>query len=85
MKELELKQNSPEDDCPPRNTRIGNLDWYVCSKTCEAMMTEMESLCCKEGNDIPDELFKGIISLCQAVPMSITADSRGICWTSATF
>ena len=61
LKELELKQNSPQEDCPPRNTRIGNMDWCVCSKTCEAMMTETESLCCKEGNDISDELFKGKI------------------------
>ena len=85
LKELELKQNSPQDDCSPRNTRIGNIDWCVCSKICEAMMTETEILCCKEGNDILDELFKGIISLCQLVLMSITADSGGISWTPATF
>ena len=64
LKELELKQSSPQDNCPLRNTRIGNIGWCVCSKTCEAMMTEMESLCCKEGNDILDELFKGMILLC---------------------
>ena len=46
LKELELKQNSPQDDCPPRNTRIGNIDLCVCSETCEAMVTETESLCC---------------------------------------
>ena len=81
----ELKQNSPQEDCRPRNTRIGNIDWCVCSKTCEAMMTETESLCCKEENDIPDELFKGIISLSQLVLMSITADSGSISWTPAKF
>ena len=32
LKELELKQNSPQDDCPPSNTRIGNIDWCICSK-----------------------------------------------------
>ena len=85
MKELELKQNSPQDDCPLRNTRIGKIDWCVCSKTCEAMMTETESQCCKEGNDISDELFKGIISLCQLVPMSIAAYSGGISWTPVKF
>ena len=26
LKELELKQNRPQDDSPPRNTRIGNID-----------------------------------------------------------
>ena len=26
LKELEIKQNSPQDDCPPRNTRIENID-----------------------------------------------------------
>ena len=85
LKELELKQNSPQDDCPQRNTRIGNIDWCFCSKTCEAMMTETEILCCKEGNDIPNELFKGIISFCQLVLMPITADSGGISWTPAAF
>ena len=85
LKELELKQNSPQDNCPPRNLRIGKIDWCVCSKTCEAMMTKTESLCCKEGNAIPDELFKDIISLCQLMLMSITADSGGISWTPATF
>ena len=29
---LGLKQNSPQGDCPPRNTRIGNIDRCVCSK-----------------------------------------------------
>ena len=84
LKELELKQNSRQDDCPPRN-RIGKIDWCVCSKTCEEMMTETDSLCCKEGNAIPDELFKDVISLCQLVLMSITADSGGISWTPGTF
>ena len=32
LKELELKQNSPQDDCPPSNTRIGDIDWCICSK-----------------------------------------------------
>ena len=45
---------------------------------------KQESLCCKEGNDILDELFKGIISLCQLVLMSVTTDSGGISWTPAT-
>ena len=85
MKELELKQNSPQDDCPPRNTRFGNIDLCICSETCEAMMTETESLCCKEGNDISDKLFKGIISVCGLVLMSITVDSGDISWTLAIF
>ena len=45
---------------------------------------KQESLCCKEGNDILDELFEGIISLCQLVLMSVTTDSGGISWTPAT-
>ena len=81
LEELELKQNSPQDDCPPRNARIRNIDWCACSKICEAMMTETENLCCKDGNDIPDELFTGIILLCQLVLMSVTADSGSISWT----
>ena len=84
LKELKLKQNSPQDDCRPRNTRIENIDWCICSKTCEAMLTEMESLCCKKGNDILDELLKGIISFCQ-LALSITADSGSIYSTPATF
>ena len=85
LKELELIQNSFQDNCPPRNARIGNIGWCVFSKTCEAVMTETENLYCKEGSDTPDELFKGIISLCQLVLMSIIADLGGISWTPATF
>ena len=48
------------------------------------MISETESLCCKEGNDILDELIKGIILLCHIVLMSITTDSEGISWTPAT-
>ena len=33
LKELELKQNSPQDDCPPRNTRIGNTYHTTQTKT----------------------------------------------------
>ena len=68
LKELELKQNSPQDDCPQRNTRIGNIDWCFCSKTCVAMMTETEILCCIEGND------KGIISLCADAKLLLTQE-----------
>ena len=32
LKELELKQNSPQDDYPSSNTRIGDIDWCICSK-----------------------------------------------------
>ena len=67
LKELEIKQNSPQDDCPPRNTRIENMDWCACSKTCEAMMIKQGVYAAKK--EMTDELFKGI-----NFALSISAD-----------
>ena len=50
LKELEIQQNSPQNDLTFRNTRIGNKNWCICSKTCGAIVIEMERLCCKGGN-----------------------------------
>ena len=40
------------------DSRIGNRDWCVCGK-CEAMESSIESLCCKDTNEVPEELFEG--------------------------
>ena len=37
--------------------RIGNTDWCQCSE-CKPMTTYMESLCCQDNNEVPEELFE---------------------------
>ena len=36
--------------------RKGNLDWCLCGK-CKAMSTNTESLCCREKNEVSDEIL----------------------------
>ena len=38
--------------------RKGNLDWCLCGK-CKAMSTNAESLCCREKNEVSDEILNG--------------------------
>ena len=38
--------------------RKRNLDWYLCGKY-KAMSTDAESLCCREKNEISDEIPNG--------------------------
>ena len=38
--------------------RKGNLDWCLCGK-CKAMSTNAESLCCREKNEVLDEILNG--------------------------
>ena len=38
--------------------RKGNLDWCLCGK-CKAMSTNAESLCCREKNELSDEILNG--------------------------
>ncbi|XP_057296270.1 P2X purinoceptor 7-like [Hydractinia symbiolongicarpus] len=38
--------------------RVGNVEWCQCKK-CKIMVTETESLCCRDNNDIPDGHFQG--------------------------
>ena len=49
-------EESKESDV--ENTRKGNTDWCSCD-CCNVMTTEAESLCCKEANEILDNLFEG--------------------------
>ena len=37
--------------------RKGNLDWCLCGK-CKAMSTNTDSLCCREKNEVLDEILK---------------------------
>ena len=41
--------------------RKGKKDWCMCG-FCEPMMTEIESYCCQEANEITDEKFEGKIT-----------------------
>ena len=36
--------------------RKGNLDWCLCGK-CKAMSTNAKSLCCREKNELSDEIL----------------------------
>ena len=38
--------------------RKGNLDWCLCGKY-KAMSTNTESLCCREKNEVLDEILNG--------------------------
>ena len=38
--------------------RKGNLDWCLCGK-CKATSTNAESLCCREKNEVSDEILNG--------------------------
>ena len=38
--------------------RVGNVEWCQCGN-CKAMDTEVESLCCAEASEIPEEFFEG--------------------------
>ena len=44
-----------EDETNSADSRIGNRDWCVCGK-CEAMENSIESLCCKDTNEVPEDL-----------------------------
>ena len=46
------------NQCLLETIRVGNKEWCLCSM-CRCMPTEIESLCCRENNDIPDDLFQG--------------------------
>ena len=42
-------------------SRIGNTDWCLCGKY-KSMETYSESLCCLDTNEVPEELFEGILN-----------------------
>ena len=41
------------------NIRIGNVDWCKC-RYCKKEAREIDCLCCREVDAIPDEKFEGI-------------------------
>ena len=48
-----------EDDNSSHSTsRVGNIRWCKCGE-CRAMSTEVESVCCSESNEIPEDFFEG--------------------------
>ena len=48
-----------EEGIEDKVKRIGNSEWCECNKQCKPMKTYTESLCCREGNDIPERYFEG--------------------------
>ena len=52
LSELDLKSETQ------KHGRIGNTDWCQCGE-CKPMATYMESLCCQNTNEVPEELFEG--------------------------
>ena len=38
--------------------RNGSLDWCICGK-CKVMSINAESLCCREKNEVLDEILNG--------------------------
>ena len=61
--DFEPEASSSEDDnidiSNEEKSRIGNVDWCVCGK-CRPMQTFTESLCCRDTNEVPDDLFEGL-------------------------
>ena len=53
---------------PWKQTPVGNIDWFISTKVCQTTMTEIKSLCRREGNDIRMTYSKVYF------PFSITAD-----------
>ena len=51
-----------EEGIEDKVKQIGNSKWCECSKQCKLMKTYTESLCCQEGNDIPEQNFEGCAS-----------------------
>ena len=59
--EFEPLASSSDEDANEneiKNSRKGKINWCQCA-CCKSMTNEMESLCCKEANEISDELFEG--------------------------
>ena len=41
-----------------KKERKGNLDWCLCGKS-KTMSTNGENLCCREKNEVSDEILNG--------------------------
>ena len=50
-------EDSPDSEAGD-TTRKGNTTWCVCGH-CHAMETEIESLCCRDTSEVPDDYFEG--------------------------
>ena len=50
---------SNDDSSDEEKSRIGNVDWCVCGK-CRPMQTFTERLCCRDTNEVADDLFEGL-------------------------
>ena len=59
--EQELLPETSDSDCSTKNeeSRIGNINWCSCGGHCKPMQTYTGSFCCRDTNEIPDELFEG--------------------------
>ena len=56
--EVSSSESSSGDEENIENQRKYNTKWCLCNK-CMPMNAEVESLCCRDTNDIPDNYFQG--------------------------
>ena len=56
---LMVKLNTETHIEEQQESRTGHTNWCSCEK-CKAMLTDEESLCCRDTNDIPDNHFQGL-------------------------
>ena len=61
MVEASANANLDFDSLEPIvESRAGNLDWCSCGN-CRVMGRDIDSVCCREVNAIPEESFKGML------------------------
>ena len=58
----EIQSSDEESEIEVDKNRIGNVTWCRCGK-CQPMETDTESLCCQDTNEVPEELFEGILKI----------------------
>ena len=64
QEKLIISSSSSSDESENDDSRIGNNEWCLCGGHCRPMQSYTESLCCRDTNEIPDEMFEGIVLTC---------------------
>ena len=61
IKDINSSSSSDDEEKGTKDKvkRIGNSEWCGCSKQCKPMKSYTESLCYREGNDMPERYFEG--------------------------
>ena len=67
MVEASANANLDFDSLEPIvESRAGNLDWCSCGN-CRVMGRDIDSVCCREVNAIPEESFEGMFTFLKAI------------------